>query len=71
MPGDDPDHPECVHHGWDGLENDVEVGAVGDVLEVALESGEEADVVLGFRVEVGQLGSMDFEVLNDDRIGFR
>ena len=71
MPRDDPDHPQGIHHGRDGLEDDVEIGAVGDVLEVALEGGEEADVVLGLRVEVGQLRSMDFEVLNDDGIGFR
>ena len=65
-----PDHPESVHHGRYSFDDDVEIGPVRDVLEMSFEGGQEADVVLRFRVEIAQFGPMNFKVLDDDGIRF-
>ena len=51
----DPDHAQGVHHGGQRLADHVKRRAVADVLEVALEGGQEAHVVLGLAVELGQV----------------
>ena len=51
---DDPHHAQRVHHAGQRVD-DLQQRAVQDVLEVALECGEELDVVLGLDVTLLKL----------------
>ena len=57
VPGDHPHHAQGVHHRWQGIE-DLHKCAVGNVFEVALEGGEELDVVLRLDVALLELGKL-------------